>query len=170
VQWSYAIAPHAHIVLLAVPPAETLGVQGFPNLFKAISGAIDQYPAGTVFSLSLGAAEQAFGGAAKQQTARFDQVFQKGIAKGDSFFAASGDFGTTNPSKQQRASRSYPFPTAGWPSSSPYVTSVGGTQLQFGWTWNPQSDIPFTADGNLNPSYFNSTAGGTPTWQDGSPM
>src|SRR6187397_505645 len=30
VQWAYAIAPKAHIVLLAVPPAETLGVQGFP--------------------------------------------------------------------------------------------------------------------------------------------
>src|SRR5262245_35428854 len=108
------MAPHAHIVLLAVPPAETLGVQGFGNLFNAISGAIDQYPAGTVFSLSLGVTEQTFGGAAKQQTARFDQVFQKGNAKGDSFFVASGDFGTTNPSKQQKLSRPYPFPTTGW--------------------------------------------------------
>src|SRR5881397_4064236 len=34
IEWAYAIAPRAHIVLLAVPPAETLGVQGFPNLFK----------------------------------------------------------------------------------------------------------------------------------------
>jgi subtilase family serine protease len=160
VQWAYAIAPHAHIVLLAVPPAETLGVQGFPNLFKAISSAIDTYPAGTIFSMSFGVSEPTFGGAGAQQTARFDQVFQKGIAKGDSFFAASGDNGTTGASKEQKLSRPYPFPTAGWPNSSPYVTSVGGTQLQFGWTWDPQSDVAFTADGNFNADYFKSVAGG----------
>ena len=39
IEWSYAIAPLAHIVLIAVPPAETEGVQGLPNLFKAISDA-----------------------------------------------------------------------------------------------------------------------------------
>ena len=155
VQWAYAIAPKAHIVLLAVPPAETLGVQGFPNIFKAIGQAIDAYPAGTVFSMSLAAAEQTFGGAAATQTARFDQVFQKGIAKGDSFFGASGDFGTANQSKQQKDTRLFPFPTSEWPSSSPYVTSVGGTQLQFGWTWSPQSDVAFNADGSFNHPYFN---------------
>jgi subtilase family serine protease len=48
----------------------------------------------------------------------------------------------------------------GWPASSPYVTSVGGTQLQYGWTWDPQSDVPFTASGDYNPAYFNSTDGG----------
>jgi subtilase family serine protease len=160
VQWAYAIAPHAHIVLLAVPPAETLGVQGFPNLFKAISGAIDTYPAGTIFSMSFGVAEPTFGGAAAVQTARFDQVFQRGIAKGDSFFGASGDNGTTGTSKQQKLSRPYTFPTAGWPNSSPYVTAVGGTQLQFGWTWDPQSDVAFTAQGGFNADYFKSTAGG----------
>jgi subtilase family serine protease len=160
VQWAYAIAPHAHIVLLAVPPAETLGVQGFPNLFKAISGAIDTYPSGTIFSMSLGIAEQTFGGAAKVQAARFDAVFQKGIAKGDSFFAASGDDGTTGTSKQQKESGTYSSPTTGWPTSSPYVTSVGGTQLQFGWTWDPQSDTPFASNGDFNPDYFKSTDGG----------
>ena len=44
IEWAYAIAPLAHIVLVAVPPAETEGVQGFPNLFKAISGQIDANP------------------------------------------------------------------------------------------------------------------------------
>jgi subtilase family serine protease len=159
VQWAYAIAPHAHIVLLAVPPAETLGVQGFPNLFKAISGAIDAYPAGTVFSMSLAATEGAFGGAAAVQTAKFDRVFQKGVAKGDSFFGASGDWGTNDGEKQQGRTAVGPNPAVYWPSSSPYVTSVGGTQLQFGWTWDPQSDTPFTSSG-FNPDYFNSTPGG----------
>lgn len=160
VQWAYAIAPHAHIVLMAMPPAETLGVQGFPTMFRAIQSAIDTYPAGTIFSMSLGIAEQTFGGAARVQTARFDKVFRAGVEKGDTFFAASGDSGTTGLTKQAKESRSYPFPTTGWPTSSPYVTSVGGTQLQYGWTWDPQSDIPFLANGAFNPAYFNSTAGG----------
>jgi subtilase family serine protease len=126
---------------------------------KAISGAIDTYPAGTVFSMSLGSPESDFEGAAATQTAKFDQVFQKGIAKGDSFFAASGDDGTNDLEKQHNKTVVGPDPAVGWPSSSPYVTSVGGTQLQFGWTWNPQSDTPFDSSGAPT-SYFDSTAGG----------
>jgi subtilase family serine protease len=160
IEWSYAIAPCAHIVLLAVPPAETLGVQGFPNLFNAISGEIDATPPGTVFSMSFAVTEQTFEGAAQQQTARFDAVFQKGIAKGDTFFASSGDFGSTGAAKQMAESAIYPFPTVWWPTSSPYVTSAGGTQLQFGWTWDPTSDTPFLADGAPNPAYFAFNPGG----------
>jgi subtilase family serine protease len=160
IEWAYAIAPHAHIVLLGVPPAETEGVQGFPNIFKAISDAIAKYPAGTVFSMSLGVTEQTFGGAAASQTAKFDSVFQQGIAKGDTFFAATGDDGTLGTAKQQKNAATYAFPTAGWPASSPYVTAVGGTQLQDGWAWAPTSDVPFLADGSFNPAYFASTAGG----------
>ena len=118
--------PLAHIVLLAVPPAETLGVQGFPNLFKAISGEISATPPGTLFSMSLAATEQAFGGAAAVQTARFDQVFKAGLAKHGNFFAASGDFGSLGISKLAKESGTYPNPTVWWPASSPYVVSVGG--------------------------------------------
>jgi subtilase family serine protease len=160
IEWSYAIAPLAHIVLIAVPPAETEGVQGFPNLFKAISDEIDATPAGTVFSMSFGVTEQTFGGAASGQTARFDAVFQKGIAKGDTFFASSGDSGSQGVTKQHRDTATYSFPTDGWPASSPYVTAVGGTQLQYGWTWNPTSDIPFLASGDFNPSYWAYVSGG----------
>jgi subtilase family serine protease len=160
IEWSYAIAPLAHIVLIGVPPAETEGVQGFPNLFKAISAAINAYPSGTVFSMSFGVTEQTFGGATNQPTKKFDAVFQQGIAKGDTFFASSGDDGSLGVSKEHRDSVYYNYPTDGWPASSPYVTAVGGTQLQYGWTWNPQSDIPFTASGDYNPAYFQYTNGG----------
>jgi subtilase family serine protease len=162
IEWSYAIAPLAKIILIAVPPAETEGVQGLPNLFKAISGQIDANPGGTVFSMSFGITEQTFGGAAASQTAKFDAVFQKGIAKGDTFFASSGDSGTLGVAKQHRDTATYPFPTAGWPASSPYVTAVGGTQLQTNWRWNPTSDVPFNADGSFNNAYFASTAAATP--------
>jgi subtilase family serine protease len=154
IEWAYAIAPLAHIVLLAVPPAETLGVQGFPNLFKAIGNEIDATPPGTVFSMSFAVTEQTFGGAAQQQTAKFDAVFQKGIAKHDSFFAAAGDNGSTGASKLMKESVNYPYPTVWWPASSPFVTAAGGTQLQYGWTWNPTSDTPFLSNGSPNPDYF----------------
>lgn len=162
IEWSYAIAPLAHIVLLAVPPAETEGVQGFPNLFKAIQWAINTYPKGTIFSQSFGVTEQTFGGAAAVQTAMFDKVYQAAAAKGDTVLASSGDNGTTGTNKQAKDSRVYPFPTTGWPASSPWVTAVGGTQLQYGWTWDPTSDTPFDpTTGAANPEYFNYTSGGT---------
>ena len=154
IEWAYSVAPEAHIILLAVPPAETLGVQGFPNLFKAISGEITALPAGTVFSMSFGVTEQTFGGAAASQTAKFDAVFKQGLAKDDNFFSSSGDYGTFNAAKQQKGTANYPYPTQGWPASSPYVVSVGGTQLMYGWSWDPTSNDPSTA------GYFNSTPGG----------
>lgn len=160
IEWAYALAPKAHIVLLAVPPAETEGVQGFPNLFNAIEGAIQTYPAGTVFSQSFGVTEQTFAGAQQTQTARFDQVYQDAAAKGDTVFASSGDNGSTGVAKPHREGTTYPFPTDGWPASSPWVTSAGGTQLQFGWTWAPTSSQSTLSDGSLNPAYFNATASG----------
>jgi subtilase family serine protease len=161
IEWAYATAPKAHIVLLAVPPAETEGVQGLPNLFKAISWAVNTYPAGTVFSQSFGVDEPTFGGAAATQTAKLDQVYQAAAAKGDTVFASSGDNGTTGTSKQQKEQRSFSYPTVGWPASSPWVTAAGGTQLQYGWRWDPSSD-PST------PGYFDSSSGSRsePVWNE----
>lgn len=163
IEWAYAIAPLAHIKLIAVPPAETLGPQGLPNLFKAIQDEINSDPAGTVFSQSFGLAEQTFNGAAQSQTSKFDAVYQAGIAKGDTFLAASGDNGSSDVSKQAKETRFYPTQVAGWPATSPYVTAVGGTQLQYGWTWAPKDPSkPFldVAGTQPNPAYFAWTAGG----------
>ena len=163
-EWAYSIAPEAHIILMAVPPSETEGVQGFPNLFKAISAEISTTPRGTVFSMSFAATEQTFGGAGAAQVAGFDAVFQKGLARNDNFFAAAGDTGTSNSSKVHEESVPYPYPTVSWPASSPYVVAVGGTQLQYGWTWDPSSDTAFTPSSNntvqFNPNYWASTSGG----------
>lgn len=168
IEWAYAIAPKAHIVLIGVPPAETEGVQGFPNLFKALQQAVDRYPPGTVISQSFGVTEQTFGGAAKTQTARFDAVYKAAAAKGDTVLASSGDDGTTGVAKQHAETTTYPFATVGWPASSPWVTAVGGTQLQYGWTWRPTSDTPFLPNGDYNPAYFAYSAGGNsePVWNE----
>lgn len=161
IEWAYAIAPEAHIILLAVPPAETEGVQGFPTLFNAISNEIAATPKGTVFSMSFAVTEQTFGGAAQTQTAQFDQVFRQGLARDDNFFAATGDTGTLNAAKQQADGATYNYPTAQWPATSPYVVAVGGTQLQDGWTWNPASNDAWTASGDFNPAYWQWASGGS---------
>ena len=83
-------------------------------------------------------------------------MFKAGLAKDDSFFAGAGGFGSLGIHKEGR----YPNPTAWWPASSPYVVAVGGTQLQYGWTWNPSSNDAFTAAGGFNPAYWAWTNGG----------
>lgn len=156
IEWSFATAPRAHIVLLAVPPAETEGVQGLPNLFKAITWAVDHEPDGTVFSQSFGLTEQTLEAAGPAQVKRFDAVYAWAEqTHHDTFVAAAGDSGTTGGAKQHEESASYPYPTVGWPASSPYVTAAGGTQLQYGWTWAPTSD-----NANDPAGYFHSTPGG----------
>jgi len=185
VQWAYAIAPLAHIVLLATPPAETLGVQGLPNLFKAIRMAIEAYPPGTVFSQSFGLAEQTFGGAALTQMQALDETYQNGIDKGDSFLASSGDQGNGGADKQHKESTVISTTAVGFPAISPLVTAVGGTQLMFGWKLAPTNTNPlsFVASSNGTEALWNEcfifgggncvTGGGTssffsaPSWQSG---
>jgi subtilase family serine protease len=159
IEWAYAMAPLAHIVLLAVPPAETEGVQGFPNLFKAIKWAIDKYPSGTVFSQSFGVTEETFGGNPQNAVKKFDAVYQAAAAKGDTVLASSGDDGTSGVSKQHRDANYYDHPTAGWPATSPWVTAIGGTQIQKDWRWNPTSDVSFTSDGDYNAPYWQYDSG-----------
>jgi hypothetical protein len=87
-------------------------------------------------------------------------VFKAGLTKDDNFFAGAGDFGSLGISKLHKEGSSCPNPTAWWPASSPYVVAVGGTQLQYGWTWNPSSNDAFTAAGDFNPAYWAWTNGG----------
>ncbi|MGH3414260.1 MAG: S53 family peptidase [Marmoricola sp.] len=170
IEWAYAMAPKAHIVLLATPPAETQGVQGLPNLMKAIDWAVGKYPSGTMFSMSFGTGEQAFGGhSARTQFARFDQTFQRGLAKGDTFFSSSGDTGSVGATRSHHQTSTSPNPEVSYPNVSPYVTSVGGTQVQSGWTWDPTQDKPFNSDGSYNPLYWNWSSGGSTeaAWNEG---
>ena len=164
IEWAYAIAPKAHIVLLATPPAETQGVQGLPNLMKAIDWGIDRYPSGTVFSMSFGTNEAAFASpaAAKNAFARFDQTFIRGQAKGDTFLSSSGDDGSVGVTRAHKQTATAPDPEVSYPNVSPYVTSVGGTQVQSGWTWNPSQDKPFNDDGSRNPLYWAWTRAAAP--------
>src|SRR6266446_3913696 len=59
VETSHAIAPQANILLVTTPTAETLGVQGFPNMMDAEQFVVDHHLA-TVISQSFASAEDAF--------------------------------------------------------------------------------------------------------------
>ena len=132
-QWAHAIAPCAKLVLIAANPAETDGVQGFPSMFKGISYAVEHYP-GSVINQSFATFEQAFQSAADEQAAKFQQVYRQAVAARCTVMSASGDWGTANSDKQGDVP---PFPTVCWPASDPLVTACGGTQLQWGWRWDP---------------------------------
>jgi subtilase family serine protease len=141
-QWAHAIAPDAKLVLIAANPAETDGVHGFPSMFKGIQLAISNYP-GSALSQSSAATEQAFSGAADVQLAKYEAIYQQALAVGCTPLAATGDWGTANFTKQAGGNGNgpspiYPYPTVNWPASSPSVTAVGGTWLQYHWQWDPQ--------------------------------
>ena len=129
VEWAHSMAPMANILLVTTPTAETLGVQGFPDFFKAEEDVIDA-GLGSVISQSFASAEEAFnGGIAALENLRF--AFKAAQANRVTVFASSGDTGTANipktPVNQFPNTTPFPFPTVQWPASDPLVTGVGGT-------------------------------------------
>src|SRR5262245_7352823 len=135
VEWAHAIAPGADILLVHTPVAETLGVQGFPQMIKAEDYVVQNHLPQSV-SPSLVSAKQAFNGNASIDTLRF--AFVDAAANGVTVLASSGDGGTANGTKQSIVGKggdgagpntTIPFPTVEWPASDPLVTGVGGTYL-----------------------------------------
>ena len=128
VEWAHAIAPQANILLVTTPTAETLGVQGFPQMMAAIQYVIDNHLADVV-SMSLGAAEGTF----RNGTAALEQMrgpFVSAAVNHVTVLASTGDNGTANPYKEPvKAPATIPYPSVGWPASDPLVTAVGGTYL-----------------------------------------
>jgi subtilase family serine protease len=130
VEWAHAIAPGANILLVHTPTAETLGVQGFPQMMMAEDNVV-KHELATVISQSLGSAEEAF--ASTQSLMNLRYAFEDARDNGVTVLASSGDFGTRNNSKQGLVGNGpngiIPFPTVEWPASDPLVTGVGGTFL-----------------------------------------
>jgi subtilase family serine protease len=135
VEWAHAIAPGANILLVHTPVAETLGVQGFPDIMKAEDYVVQNHLA-QVISQSLASAEQAFNGTSSLLNLRF--AFVDAAANGVTVLGSSGDGGVANGSKQSLVGKGgggagpntvFPFPTVEWPASDPLVTGVGGTYL-----------------------------------------
>ena len=130
VEWVHAVAPRANILLVTTPTAETLGVQGFPQMMNAEQYVIDHGLA-QVISQSFGASEDSFGSTASLLNLR--GAYKSAPAHNVSVLASSGDFGNGNVTKSPvggpNAQPFIPFPNVSYPASDPLVTSVGGTYL-----------------------------------------
>jgi subtilase family serine protease len=127
VEWAHSVAPGANILLVTTPTAETLGVQGLPQMMNAEQFVID-HNLGSVISQSFGAAEESFASTKSLENLR--GAFKSAQAKGITVLASSGDNGTANIKKVPVPNpQTIPFPTVGWPASDPLVTAVGGTYL-----------------------------------------
>jgi subtilase family serine protease len=126
VEWSHAIAPGANIILLTSPVSETEGVQGLPQFLQLEQYALNNH-LGSIISQSWAATENTlFDNAGKAVIGSFESFYQQAAAQHVTIFASAGDSGSSNVDVNNNT---YPFPTVGFPSSSPYVTSVGGTSL-----------------------------------------
>jgi subtilase family serine protease len=128
VETAHAIAPMANILLVTTPTAETLGVQGFPQMMAAEDYVVTHHLA-QVISQSFASAEDAFGSTQSLQRLRY--AFQDAAADGVTVLGSSGDGGTANDAKQPvgQGGSTIEYPTVEWPASDPLVTGVGGTYL-----------------------------------------
>ena len=128
VETSHAIAPMANILLVTTPTAETLGVQGFPNMMNAEQFVVDHHLA-NVISQSFASAEEGFSSFTALLSLR--HAYISAAANGVTVLGSSGDGGTANIIKTpvHAGGSLIPFPTVEWPASDPLVTGVGGTYL-----------------------------------------
>jgi subtilase family serine protease len=140
-EWAHAIAPDASLVLIAVNKLSDSGDGGESAVLRGIQYAVSNYPPSPI-SMSFASAEQDFSSSTQPQ--QYEGVFQQAIAAGFTPLAAAGDWGTANGVKQSSGAQSanvWPYPTVCWPASSPSVTAVGGTWLQYHWQWDPQTNF-----------------------------
>jgi subtilase family serine protease len=127
VEHAHAVAPKANILLVTTPTAETLGVQGFPQMMAAENYVVQHHLA-QVISQSFAAAEEAFGSTQSLLNLRY--AFEAAADNGVTVLGSSGDSGTANTMKQPvKNPATIPYPTVVWPASDPLVTGVGGTYL-----------------------------------------
>ena len=143
VEWAHATAPGANIILVTTPTAETLGVQGFPQMMNAVQYVVDNHLA-DVISMSLSAGEGTFASAASLMNLR--KALVDAQANGVTVLAATGDNGSANVLKQPvKVQPLIPYPSVGWPASDPLVTAVGGTYHCTDPT-NTTSPVPDSTD------------------------
>ena len=128
VETAHALAPGANILLVHTNTAETLGVQGFPQMMAAEKYVVEHHLA-DVISQSFGSAEEAFG--SRQSLENLRDAFKAAAANGVTVLASSGDGGSANDRKTPvgKGGSTIPHPTVSWPASDPLVTGVGGTYL-----------------------------------------
>jgi subtilase family serine protease len=110
-----ALAPHADVV-------HVLTATNSPGLFAdGIQYIVNHVPQAHQVSVSYGTCERV----AASEMLVMNQLFLQAKAQGQQWFFASGDNGTDG----CRDGKGNKVLSVNWPSSSPYVMSVGGTQV-----------------------------------------
>ena len=122
VEWAHAIAPNATILLVEAATAY------FSDLTVGINYAVAQ---------GASQVSMSFGGTEYSGDLANDSTFQ---VPGVTFLASAGD---------NSAGDGSTTPTLIYPSSSPYVVSVGGTNLKLNGPGNSRSSETAWGDGNL---------------------
>jgi subtilase family serine protease len=154
VEWAHAIAPGANILLVHTPTAETLGLQGFPQMMNAEDYVV-KHGLADVITQSFGSSELAFG--SPQSLLNLRGAFEDAKDAGVTVLASSGDFGSTNDTKQSLTGAGagvIQTPNVGWPASDPLVTGVGGTYL----CQDPSNTTSRVLDNTDPPSICDSTS------------
>ena len=127
VEWAHAMAPGAAIILMTSPVAETEGVQGLPE-FLALEQYAVEHHLGHVISQSWAATENTlFDAAGHQIVAKMEDFYKYASSERVTVLASAGDSGSSN--VKLDGVTLYSSPTVNYPSSSPWVTAVGGTSL-----------------------------------------
>lgn len=142
VEWAHAMAPGAAIVLMTSPVDETEGVQGLPEFLALEKYALDHH-LGKIISQSWGATENtlfadAAGPRGPELVAEYNALYARAALEHVTVLASTGDNGSSN--QETDGVTFYPFPTVGFPASSPLVTAVGGTTLYADTSGNYQSE------------------------------
>jgi subtilase family serine protease len=167
VEYSHAMAPGANILLVETPIAETIGVQGFPQIVEAENYVIDHSLA-DVISQSFGAPEETFATAHALLSLR--SAYANAQTHNVTVLASSGDDGTSGPSDAS-GSTYFTSRVVDWPASDPLVTGVGGTQLHLNAAGDQVAAANVWNDTNLLGSPAAGSGGissvfGRPPWQN----
>jgi subtilase family serine protease len=107
VEWAHAIAPQATILLVEATSSSVAA------LMSAVSYATSSSTPGALKIPKVVALSMSWGGSESSTQTTYDPTFSSALSSGIVCFASSGDTGGA----------------VIWPSSSPYVVSVGGTTL-----------------------------------------
>ena len=124
VQWAHAMAPGANIVLVAAAS------NADDDMLAAVNFAIDS-KLGDVISMSFGESEAFLSDASGQaMVAAWERAFANARSRNITLLASSGDEGASNIA--DAVGDIFGFRNVSYPASSPNVTAIGGTTLQFG--------------------------------------
>ncbi len=142
----HAIAPGAKIIVLESPVAETEGTFGLPEFRKLLQYAIDN-KLGNIVSLRWNASEATLQDTpGQQELQQWNDLLQQGTTKDHvTYFATSSSTGSTNVTVDGQHFMN--VPTVCFPADSPWVTSVGGTNLLLTRTGSTLSETGWSASG-----------------------